>query len=387
MRRCVYTTLIGKYETLNEQPVAAASSFQFICLTDDPDLRSETWSVRCVAPVFGMDPIRSQRELKLRPHVHLAEFDGSLYIDNSVILREPPEKIFAECAGDAAFCLPLHSFRASVLDEFIAVAQAGLDDQARIFEQLNHYLLDCAQVLQQKPYWSAILLRDHRDAGVRAALDIWAAHVMRYSRRDQLSANVAFHQAGLQPTAICIDNYQSWFHAWPITEGRVRDVGMRSPSGSLRPPVMQLRELEQALSAQSERHQHKVAELEAAVAAAAAAAEAARLETAQVVESQKLEIQELAAHYEAVSAAESQKQRALKDDLAAHYEAVLAAESQKQQALKDDLAAHYEGALAEQATHHASLLASRSWRLALGISRCARPFLRAAGWVRRRRWL
>jgi len=80
MRRCVYTTLIGKYETLNEQPVAAASSFQFICLTDDPDLRSETWSVRCVAPVFGMDPIRSQRELKLRPHVHLAEFDGSLYM-------------------------------------------------------------------------------------------------------------------------------------------------------------------------------------------------------------------------------------------------------------------------------------------------------------------
>jgi hypothetical protein len=39
---CVYTTLIGGYEKLNEQSVATNSRLPFICLTDDPDLRSET---------------------------------------------------------------------------------------------------------------------------------------------------------------------------------------------------------------------------------------------------------------------------------------------------------------------------------------------------------
>jgi hypothetical protein len=90
---CVYTTLFGGYEVLNEQPIAPTSRLPFICLTDDPDLRSETWQIRQVEPLFGVDPIRSQRALKLRPHVHLLDFDCSIYIDNSVVLKTPPEAL------------------------------------------------------------------------------------------------------------------------------------------------------------------------------------------------------------------------------------------------------------------------------------------------------
>src|SRR5688572_10939275 len=57
---CVYTTLIGGYEPLNEQPVAASSRVPFVCLTDDPNLASDTWQIRHVTPLFGMDPVRSQ---------------------------------------------------------------------------------------------------------------------------------------------------------------------------------------------------------------------------------------------------------------------------------------------------------------------------------------
>jgi len=155
---------------LTSSPSRRHRRFSSYALPDDPDLRSETWSVRCVAPVFGMDPIRKPARIEAATACSSRRVRRFSLHDNSVILREPPEKIFAECAGDAAFCLPLHSFRASVLDEFIAVAQAGLDDQARIFEQLNHYLLDCAQVLQQKPYWSAIFTpRPSRRGSARGA--------------------------------------------------------------------------------------------------------------------------------------------------------------------------------------------------------------------------
>ena len=71
LKLCVYTALIGQYEQLNEQTVAAHSVIPFICLTDDPDLKSESWQIRQVSPLFGMDPIRSQRDIKLRPHIHL----------------------------------------------------------------------------------------------------------------------------------------------------------------------------------------------------------------------------------------------------------------------------------------------------------------------------
>jgi FkbM family methyltransferase len=242
---CVYTTLIGGYEKLNEQPVATASRLPFICLTDDPSLRSETWQLCKVTPLFGMDPVRSQRILKIRPHDYLPGFDCSLYIDNSVILTEPPEHVIERYLGPGGFSLPEHSFRESVLDEFLEVACQGLDDQNRVFEQLNHYTIECPEILQEKPYATGVLLRNHRDPRVRAMLDAWMAHVQRYSRRDQLSANLAFRFAGLKPDVMPIDIRGSWFHSWPHIEGRGGKTGMRAPPISDTPPSARIRKLEQ----------------------------------------------------------------------------------------------------------------------------------------------
>jgi FkbM family methyltransferase len=248
-RACVYTTLIGGYEKLNEQPLAATSSLPFICLTDDPTLASTTWQLRQVKPVFGMDPIRSQRILKLRPHHFLADYDCSLYIDNSVILSAPPERVIQQYLRAAGFSVAAHSVRESVLDEFLTIVQRGLDDQGRVLEQLNHYMIDQPETLQQKPYWTGVLIRDHHDVKVRTMLEIWIAHVLRYSRRDQLSANIAFRLADLKPDLMPIDSRESWFHSWPHRQDRVTKGGIRVPSNSLMPPGARIRDLEASILA------------------------------------------------------------------------------------------------------------------------------------------
>jgi hypothetical protein len=205
--------------------------------------------MRHVPPIFEMDPIRSQRDFKIRPHVHLPEFDASLYIDNGVLLKEPPESLFELFDKGSGFCLPAHSYRDTVLDEFLAVAELGLDDQSRVFEQLNHYMIDYPDVLQQRPHWNGLLLRDHRNATVQATLDLWMAHVHRYSRRDQLSISVALRRSGLSPQVLQIDNYESRFHSWPHAQGR--EVAKRRAQVSLCPPGARIRELEQQLAAVS----------------------------------------------------------------------------------------------------------------------------------------
>jgi hypothetical protein len=247
-RRCVYTVLLGEYEQLNEQTVAKHSAIPFICLTDAPGLTSKTWQIRLVTPVFGMDPIRSQRNLKLRPHLYLPDFDESLYIDNSVLLTQKPEDIFARHFPASGIGVPAHSYRASTLDEFLEVARLGFDDQHRVFEQLNHYTLDCPEVLAEPPYWTAILLRDHKNQDVQRMAEIWLAHIYRYSRRDQLSVRAAFHQAGLTPDVLEIDNHHSWFHTWPHMAGRDRNKGARNPAAALMPLTARLRQMEQALA-------------------------------------------------------------------------------------------------------------------------------------------
>jgi hypothetical protein len=112
---------------------------------------------------------------------------------------------------------------------------------------LNHYTIDCPEILQEKPYSTCMLIRNHRDAKVRAMLEIWIAHVLRYSRRDQLSANLAFHLAALKPDLIPIDIRESWFHSWPHGQGRISKTGVRLPSNSQMPPGTRIRDMETSI--------------------------------------------------------------------------------------------------------------------------------------------
>jgi hypothetical protein len=166
------------------------------------------------------DFVRSQRDYKLRPYRVLPEFDNSLYIDNSVLLKVDPEEIFNAVDLSSGLSLPAHSYRETILDEFDRVSSERLDDPLRIAEQLEHYSANHPEILQQQPYWNAIMLRDHHNPVMISAMELWLAQILRYSRRDQLSGYFAFNAVGLVPEIMRIDNFESWFHSWPVNADR-----------------------------------------------------------------------------------------------------------------------------------------------------------------------
>ena len=100
-RLCVYTVLIENYESLNEQPVVENSQVDFICFTDNPQLTSSSWKIVHVRPVLPLDSARSSRFLKMRPDHILGDYESSIYIDNSVVLKARPEDIYDEWMGRA----------------------------------------------------------------------------------------------------------------------------------------------------------------------------------------------------------------------------------------------------------------------------------------------
>jgi hypothetical protein len=227
--------LLGGYEQLTEQPVARRSNVDFVCLTDDPALESETWTMRVVEPILPEDPVRSQRALKIRAHTVLPEHDVSLYLDNTVLLRRTPEEIVADLLpDDAVFAAMAHSFRATVEDEFRAVVEQRRDRADRCAEQERHYRACDPGVLALRPLKAALLLRRHHDPLVVAAMEAWLRHVLRYSRRDQLSLRYALREVGLEPVVHELDNYESDYHRWPVSVGRVRDDSVwTEPDGVL----------------------------------------------------------------------------------------------------------------------------------------------------------
>jgi hypothetical protein len=231
---CVYTCLLNGYEDLNEQPVASASSLDFICFTDDPVLTSDSWSPRLVEPAFHADAVRSQRFLKICAHRVLAEYDVSLYIDNSVILRQPPEVLIrALLSNESNLAVFEHSFRETVRDEFDEVVEHGLDAASVCREQAESYEAADPGTLDERPLWSGLLLRRHNDPRVIDAMDVWYAHVLRYSHRDQLSVRFALRATGVTPYVHSLDLFESPFHRWPVTSRRDRSRSGTSAARSL----------------------------------------------------------------------------------------------------------------------------------------------------------
>jgi hypothetical protein len=221
-RRAVCTTLVGGYEELTEQPAAAESGLSFVCLTDDPDLRSDTWEVRVVEPVLPMDPARSSRRIKMLLHEYVPEFAETLWIDNSIrLLRAPDDDVAAALDGADLAMMP-HSFRATVLDEFRAVAEQQLDDPARIDEQLAHYLAVAPEVLDQRPFAGGLIVRRTKPEVIRL-MECWWEKVLRYSRRDQLSFNWAATRCGLVPRPLNLPNERSDLHVGNSAAGRRND--------------------------------------------------------------------------------------------------------------------------------------------------------------------
>lgn len=242
-QRAVYTALLGRYEALAEQPVAAGSDVPFICLTDDPELRSDSWDVRLVTPALDMDPVRSARALKITGHAELAAYDETLWVDARVRLKADPATILDEWLDGSDLTVAKHSFRPDVVTEFEEVLIAGLDESARLYEQLTHYTTTAPALLDAQVPWTAILAR-RRTPDVERAMAEWLLHVVRYSRRDQLSFVHATGRAGVAARLVEIDNYRSDLHEWLGVESRSGRRHVWAVSESLRPPVARIGELQ-----------------------------------------------------------------------------------------------------------------------------------------------
>lgn len=236
----VYTALIGEhYEEPNQDPFPDDENCDYVCFTNISGLYSEKWNIVPVTPYFPRDNIRSARYLKIMGPLLLGDYEASLWIDNSVSLKKQPGQIIDEWLSDSDIALPDHSFRSSIAAEFEAVESAGFDDPGRIYEQLIAYANTDQQALLEKPYWTAIIARKHNDTNFSFLLRWWS-HVLRYSRRDQLSFNFAAKEEHIIPKRIMIDNHASELHIWPAIRNRNRKLTTEKISNCLRIPLMDL---------------------------------------------------------------------------------------------------------------------------------------------------
>lgn len=215
-RKCVYTVITGRYEHLASAPRFPESDWDYICLTDNPNLTSDTWTILQFEPPFENDHARNSRLPKACPHRFLQDYETSLYIDNTVALKVAPDKIEQALfsSSDIDWGLFRHSFRRTLLDEFNRVMKLSLDEPTRVLEQFITYKTLKPELLTTAPIWGGFILRRHLSKDVIAAGEVWYAHILRYSRRDQLSLPYVLSKHLASVNLLEWDNRESEVHVW-----------------------------------------------------------------------------------------------------------------------------------------------------------------------------
>lgn len=197
MTLTLYSAHYGTADPLNRDVFGGFDSCRRVLFTDRPGISLPGVEVM-LDPLDGLDPARASRRAKLTPHRYFPDAEWSIWIDNKSRLKRDPLQVLAavRAQSDAGFFAFPHFRRDCVYQEGQTVAELGLDDHRIVRARMAQYRAE------GMPQHSGLIeghfmVRRHHDPDLVRFGDRWFEHVLRFSRRDQLSFPYLVWKLGL----------------------------------------------------------------------------------------------------------------------------------------------------------------------------------------------
>jgi len=198
----IYTAIFGDNVTL--YPQNKIQGIDFICFSDRPR-KAKGWEVRVVKEYIHGDNVRNNRYYKILPHLHLKEYDYSIYIDGDYLVISSPLAIISGVKGDAHMLVFDHQQTTSdprncIFKEYDAIIKLYhekgiLKDDLQIISKQIEFFKTQNYPANNGLIKGGVLVRKHNETDVIKAMERWWEFVLNHSRRDQLSFNyIAWEQ-------------------------------------------------------------------------------------------------------------------------------------------------------------------------------------------------
>ena len=182
----VYTAITGGYDNLND-PDYIDPDFDYICFTDDPNLKSNVWDVRLM-DYEDNNLIRKARRYKILPHKYLKEYDYSFWIDGGIKVVGDLRDYVNNYLKETSMLSIKHIRRNCIYEESKACIRMAKDDENIINNQINKYK-QLNYPTENGLIESTVLFRKHNDDEVIKVMEDWFTELKENSIRDQLSFN------------------------------------------------------------------------------------------------------------------------------------------------------------------------------------------------------
>jgi hypothetical protein len=184
-RLVVYTAIYGNYDVLREPP-APLPGCDFVCFTDNPQLRSEHFDI-VLSPAPSTDPSRQSRHFKILPHRLFPNHEYSLWLDASIDLKtDQLLKMADDLLRYHDIALFRHGSRDCIYDEMEACIAFGKDDEAIMQRQIEKYRQENFPAHLGLAS-SGVMFRRHNATACIRLCEAWWQEICAHSRRDQLS--------------------------------------------------------------------------------------------------------------------------------------------------------------------------------------------------------
>lgn len=202
-RVVVYTAIVGDYDELKE-PDVIDERVHYVCYTDNPNLKSDIWEIRCMEDCAESDMCRKAKVFKILPHKFFAEYDWSIWVDGSFQITGSLLDVLKEKIGreKTAFCL--HNVRNCAYAEAEACITYQKDLRTVIERQMNQYKKE-GYPMENGLIFGGFIVRKHNDKEVIRLMETWYCEIERNSRRDQLSFNYAAWKSKINFDVLDID--------------------------------------------------------------------------------------------------------------------------------------------------------------------------------------
>jgi hypothetical protein len=191
MKKIIYTAILGQVDHLKE-PRVTSPGWEYICYTDDPNLKSDVWEIILVE---SQNPRKASRYYKTHP----PEADLTIWIDATFQIKRQLDP-FALSKTEGIW-LNSHPQRQCPYEEAEIIKEKNLDDHEVINKQITRYRTE-GLPQQWGLYRCGILVRNGKDLLIKKLNELWWEEIEKGSWRDQASFSYACWKLGITPNPI-----------------------------------------------------------------------------------------------------------------------------------------------------------------------------------------
>lgn len=191
--KVIYSCIINNHDTLKD-PLVFTEGWDYICFTDDPDLKSDVWTIVQLDTLLipdGLDDVRTARYIKIMFH-EMFQYDClTIWHDASMQINCNLDW-FVSTFYKEVFTTMDHPDRNCIYNEALACYKLGKDDKETISNQMDFYW---AGDYPRHNGLSAtgILIRENTEYN-REVCKRWWTQIKNYSKRDQLSLDYVVYR-------------------------------------------------------------------------------------------------------------------------------------------------------------------------------------------------